>query len=76
MTKPIKDMSESIRARLMQKSKEQWKAYMKRSVNQDLKFEDVLDAIKVFLWPVYQALVQEREFFGSWSAQKGVWENF
>lgn len=43
----------------------QWKAYMKRSVKVIPKFEDVLDVIKAFLWPVYHALVQEREFFGS-----------
>lgn len=52
----------------------QWKAYMKRSVKQDLEFEDVLDVIKAFLLPIFQALVQEREFFGSWSPQKGVWK--
>jgi len=52
----------------------QWKAFMKRSVQHDLKFEDALDAVKAFLWPVFQALVQEKEFFGNWSPEQCVWK--
>lgn len=51
----------------------QWKAYMKRSVHQDLEFENVMYAIKSFLLPVFEALTQEKEFFGKWSSAQGTW---
>jgi hypothetical protein len=51
----------------------QWKAYLKRSVHQDLKFEKVIDAVKTFLLPVYESLVMDKEFFGNWSSRQGIW---
>jgi len=51
----------------------QWKAYMKRSIHQDLQFEDVMDVVKAFLLPVFESLVKEEEFFGKWSSKQGTW---
>lgn len=53
----------------------QWRAFRRRiQVGQDLSFEDALVGIKTFLSPIYDCILNEDEFFGSWSAQTESWQ--
>lgn len=53
----------------------QWTAFIKRTAKFSIPFEQVLDRIKVFLYPVYRAMLEEAEFFGKWSKKDKNWQN-
>lgn len=54
--------------------KMQWSAFIRRiNVNEDLSFENVMERIFRFLHPVYEALLNEEEFFAKWNHEKGKW---
>ena len=52
-----------------------WKAFLKKIKTPELEFEEVLNIIQVFLRPVFEAIVNEQEFFGQWSCAKNKWNN-
>lgn len=52
----------------------QWHAFQRRiHVADGIDFATVIDANKHFLQPVYQAVLDEREFFGIWSSKAQFW---
>lgn len=53
--------------------KKQWDAFVKRAAKVSIPFEQVIDRIKVFLYPVYSAMLEETEFFGKWSKKDKKW---
>ncbi len=52
----------------------QWSAFMKRTAKYVIPFEQVLDRIKSFLFPIYTAMLQEKEFLGKWSKKDKKWQ--
>lgn len=60
--------------RALKDKQTQWRAFQKRiGVADGIEFPDVIDANKVFLQPVYQAVLDEREFFGAWERAEQMW---
>ena len=53
----------------------QWKRFQPSIQMQLPEFEVILQRIKEFLEPVFEALIQEREFFGEWSAEQKNWQD-
>lgn len=52
----------------------QWNTFLRRTgINETLDFKIVLEDIVVFLEPVYQCILWEREFFGKWNAAEKRW---
>jgi len=51
-----------------------WRAFLKKIKTPELDFHDVLTAIQVFLKPVFEAVIEEREFFGQWSCEEEKWK--
>lgn len=52
----------------------QWNAFQKRiQVAQNLSFQDTLVRIKMFLSPIYESILYNKEFFGYWSAIGSAW---
>ena len=52
----------------------QWGAFKRRtSVGGDLEFPQVTDVIGVFLKPIYECIVAEKEFIGYWEKDTGRW---
>ncbi|MBA1335124.1 MAG: hypothetical protein HPY66_0746 [Firmicutes bacterium] len=69
-----KDMSASIRAKLLNLSRHQGRAFDEiMTAKLSITFEQVLDRIKVFLYPIYSAILEETEFFGEWSKKEKNW---
>jgi len=50
-----------------------WKAFLKKIKTPKLDFNNVLSLIQSFLEPVYEAGIEEREFFGQWSCKYERW---
>jgi len=51
-----------------------WKAFLKKIKTPELDFKDVLHMIQAFLKPVFEAVIDKREFFGLWSCEKREWK--
>lgn len=53
----------------------QWKAFLNEvECRESLGFHSVMKAICNFLHPVYQAVIQEEEYFNKWNHQLQKWE--
>lgn len=54
----------------------QWNAFIKRIglTEENLTFETVMKRIHDFIFPIYQAMLQEEEFFNQWDVRKLGWE--
>lgn len=50
-----------------------WRYFLKTIKRQELPFSDVICDVDVFLRPVWNAIVNEDEFIGEWSASATVW---
>jgi len=50
-----------------------WKVFLKKIKTPKLEFEEVLNVIKMFLKPVFEAVIEEREFFEQWSCARQEW---
>jgi len=50
-----------------------WKTFLEKIKTSELKFTEVIETIAMFLKPVFEALVEEREFFGQWSCEDRKW---
>jgi predicted nucleotidyltransferase component of viral defense system len=44
----------------------QWAAFLKRTAKIQIDFITVVERIRIFLFPIYEALLNEKEFFGKW----------
>ena len=51
-----------------------WKRALKDIKKSDLSFEEVIGAIVSFLNPVWNGIVDEEEFFGTWDKNQNLWE--
>ncbi len=60
--------------RRLKEKQTQWNAFMRRIETKiDAGFDDVVLQIKVFLSPVYECILNEREFFGQWDKNALEW---
>lgn len=50
-----------------------WRYFLKTLGNSGLSFTEVMQGIRVFLSPVWQALVTENEFLRCWKAENASW---
>lgn len=54
--------------------KQQWNAFKKRiSAKSDIEFSEVVNKVKVFLEPIYRAIVEKKEFTDFWDAKEKKW---
>lgn len=51
----------------------QWSAFCRRTLTSQLDLADVLVRISTLLEPIYQSIVEEREFFGTWCKEQKRW---
>jgi len=52
----------------------QWSAFKRRtSVGGDLEFAEIADMIVIFLEPIYECIVAEKEFIGQWKKDVQMW---
>lgn len=51
----------------------QWKAFCRRTLSSTPDFAEVLDRNRTFLLPIYQAILDDHEFFGTWCKDKKCW---
>jgi predicted nucleotidyltransferase component of viral defense system len=64
--------SESFRK--LKDKQTQWNAFIRRiGAKIDTGFDDVVLLIKVFLFPIYECMLNEREFFGQWDKNALEW---
>lgn len=52
---------------------QQWKAFCRRTLRSIPDFAEVLDRNRTFLLPIYQAILNDHEFFGTWYKNKRCW---
>lgn len=52
-----------------------WNQFLRQLKVKEPEFSEVVTAIKVFLYPVWQAVVEEEDFFGMWNKNERVWES-
>ena len=52
----------------------QWNAFLSRSGLKVLEFERVMERIRIFLRPIYHAIVSEVEFFKNWDCKIAEWK--
>ena len=50
-----------------------WTAFCKK-VNTESKFDTVLETIRMFLFPPYQAAVEDKEYTKTWATRKQLWQ--
>jgi predicted nucleotidyltransferase component of viral defense system len=54
----------------------QWGAFKRRtSVGDNLEFSEAVEMIGIFLKPLYECIVNEKEFFGHWSKDACKWKS-
>jgi len=54
----------------------QWTAFVRRlGIEEPLAFQDMMTCLVDFLKPVYQSILNEKEFFGHWSCTDRTWMN-
>ena len=51
-----------------------WNFFLRNLKITEPKFEDVLQAINAFLSPIYQAIIDEKEFFMQWNCNNASWK--
>lgn len=51
----------------------QWNMFLKRICKNNIKFQKIIEDIKKFTWPVYNAILKEDEFLYQWKSQKSEW---
>ena len=50
-----------------------WRYFLRSLGNQDMAFAEVMAGIKVFLLPVWDAIISENEFLNAWVAGEKAW---
>lgn len=53
---------------------QQWNLLLSRNGFQPILFSEVMGKITLFLKPIYQKIVVEEEFFGTWNFKDSKWE--
>lgn len=51
-----------------------WESQLKKYGSEMIKFEDVMERLSKFLFPIYQCILHEQEFFGEWDFNIGEWK--
>ena len=52
----------------------QWKAFIHRiKVDDSIGFYEIIQIIRLFIQPIYECILDEREFFGQWKYDKQIW---
>ncbi len=70
-----KDSMEQIRSFVQNEYLQNlWKNYNPGSGLEKPDFSTVLEQIERFIGPVYEKILQEKEFFGMWSSRENVWK--
>ncbi len=55
--------------------KQQWNAFKKRiSSKEELEFFEVIDRLVKFLKPIYDSIIEGKEFTYRWNLEEGVWK--
>lgn len=58
-----------------QAKEKQWRAFLNEiGCKENLVFNSVMESIRSFLFPVYQAVIEEEEYFNKWNHQLQKWE--
>ena len=52
-----------------------WRYFLKTLGNPDMAFSDVMEGIKTFLLPVWEAITTEEELVRNWSSKTLNWVN-
>lgn len=55
---------------------EQWKLFLKKIGKEFIAFQRIMDQIKTFIKPIYEAIINEREYFGTWNIEKKQWMKY
>lgn len=50
-----------------------WRYFLRSLGNPDIAFVDIMNGIKVFLMPVWEAIVSENEYMSSWNSNASKW---
>ncbi|MGM9669845.1 MAG: nucleotidyl transferase AbiEii/AbiGii toxin family protein [Faecousia sp.] len=50
-----------------------WRYFLKTLGNPEILFSAVMDGIQLFVQPVWDSIIQEKELLGRWDAQKLIW---
>ena len=70
-----KDSMEQIRSFVQNEYLQNlWKNYNPGPGLEKPDFSTVLEQIERFIGPVYEKILQEKEFFGMWSSRENVWK--
>ena len=51
-----------------------WRYFLKTLGNPEIPFANVMDGLKEFLEPVWEALVNEKELLEKWNSKIAAWE--
>lgn len=52
----------------------QWTAFVNRTTKTAVPFEQIMNRMKCFIFPVYDSLLNEKEFLMQWTAKRKAWE--
>lgn len=50
-----------------------WRYFLRTLGNPEILFSAVMDGIQLFMQPVWDSIIQEKELLGRWDAQKLIW---
>lgn len=53
-----------------------WQNYLKRINSEEISFQKMMDRLKIFLQPVYKAIITEKEFFKNWNNEDSNWKDY
>lgn len=51
-----------------------WRYFLKTLGNQAMEFQTIMDCIEIFLYPVWQGIIEEEEFLQNWCAKASEWK--
>lgn len=61
--------------RYSKEKKQQWNAFKRRIASkEELEFLDVIDRLTIFLKPIYDSIIENKEFPLKWNLQEGRWK--
>lgn len=61
---------------MSEEKKRQWDAFVGRTTKIAVSFEQAIHRLKTFIFPVYESLINEKEFFQQWVASRKTWESY
>lgn len=54
----------------------QWMAFVNRTTKTAVSFKQIMNRVKDFLFPIYESLLNEKEFSMQWIAERKAWRNY